>query len=72
MATSEDRFSHKITGNGRVLIPWRGRSVVTLAGNQAVTFIQRAEGLSGQELQLLLARVTGNFKRGNERSADKR
>ncbi len=60
-------FSYRSTKDGKVLISWQGRPVVTLAGNRAQTFISRADGLEGEELQLQLARVTGNFKRGNER-----
>ncbi len=50
-----------------MLISWQGRDVVTLAGERARQFVVRAEGLGGDALQLLLARATGNFKRGNER-----
>jgi hypothetical protein len=60
-------FSYRSTKDGKVLISWEGRQVVTLAGARAQTFLVRAEGLQGEELQLQLARVTGNFKRGNER-----
>jgi hypothetical protein len=41
--------------------------VVILKGARAERFVADAEELEGEELQLLLARVTGNFKRGNER-----
>jgi ferredoxin len=51
----------------RVLISWRGRQVVVLAGTKAKWFLERAEGATAAKLQLLLARATGNFKRGNER-----
>jgi hypothetical protein len=60
-------FAYRSTKDGRVLISWQGRPVVTLAGSRAQTFLARADGLEGEELQLQLARVTGNFKRGNER-----
>jgi hypothetical protein len=60
-------FAYRSTKDGKVLISWRGRQVVTLAGGRAQTFLARADGLDGEELQLQLARVTGNFKRGNER-----
>jgi hypothetical protein len=62
-----NEFSYRSTKDGKVLISWQGRSVVTLAGNRAQSFLARAEGLEGEELQLQLARATGNFKRGNER-----
>ena len=46
---------------------YNNRHVVTLAGKAAQKFLQRAEGLSGEPLQLLMAKATRNFKRGNER-----
>lgn len=64
---SDEVFQHRITKDGRVLVSWRGRHVVTLKGSRASSFVEAARGLGGDELQLLLARVTGNFKRGNER-----
>ena len=44
--------------------PWPGRAP------RAARFAERAGAAAGDaELQLLMARVTGNFKRGNERAA---
>ena len=63
-------FSYRLTKDGRVQIAHRGRHVVTLAGPRAARFAERAGAAAGDaELQLLMARVTGNFKRGNERAA---
>jgi hypothetical protein len=60
-------FSYQATKDGRGRINWGVRHVVTLKGAKAASFLDDARGLIGDELQLLLARVTGNFKRGNER-----
>jgi hypothetical protein len=38
-----------------------------LKGNEARKFISRMTGLDEQGAQLMMAKVTGNFKRGNER-----
>jgi len=65
-------FYYRITTDGRVRIAWQGRHVVTLSGQKAGKFIQDSTDLDPMELQLLLARVTGNFKRGNERSPRKK
>lgn len=50
-----------------VLIKFRGRIVRTITGSDADAI--RAAVIAGDEagLQLLVARKTGNFKRGNER-----
>ncbi len=55
--------------DGTVVISYHGRPVTTLRGNQAAKFFDRVENLGEREAQLLMARVTGNFKRGNERRA---
>jgi len=43
-------------------------SVTILRGEAAAKFMSRIRGLDGREAQHLMARVTGNFKRGNERA----
>jgi hypothetical protein len=68
MATREDIFTYRITKDDKVLISWQGRLVMTLASSRADRFRERVEGLDSQGVQLLLARATGNFKRGNERT----
>jgi len=60
-------FSWRSTKDGRVLIDWRGRTVTTLAGKRAGRFLTDVESADEEGTQLLLARVTGNFKRGNDR-----
>jgi hypothetical protein len=50
----------------KVLVRFRGRLVRTLVGADADEI--RAAIASGADVQLLVARKTGNFKRGNERS----
>lgn len=60
-------FGWRSTRDGRVFITWRGREVKVLTGAQAGRFLARVEGASEAEAQLEMARVTGNFKRGNER-----
>ena len=62
-----DRFSYSTTKDGRVRVAFRGRQVVTLAGADAERVASRLEGASAEREQLLLAKATGNFKRGNER-----
>jgi hypothetical protein len=62
----EEPFTVKVTRD-KVLVEFRGRLVRTLVGRDADE-VKRA-ALAGDEvaLQLLVARKTGNFKRGNER-----
>jgi hypothetical protein len=60
-------FAWQATKDGRVRISWRGRVVTTLAGAPAARFLREVEGADEEAEQLLMARATGNFKRGNER-----
>lgn len=62
-------FRFEPAKDGRVRLFYENRHVVTLAGKQASRFLDRAEALDGEPLQLLMAKATGNFKRGNERPA---
>jgi len=50
-----------------LLITHHGRRAAVLRGDAATRFLERAERLDPAGVQQLMARVTGNFKRGNER-----
>ena len=60
-------FSYR-AGRDNVFIAWRGRDVTTLSGKDASRFLGRVEGGDEERAQLEMARVTGNFKRGNEKT----
>lgn len=60
-------FSYLASRDQKVFLYWRGRQVMTLKGKKAVAFLDRVDGLDEQAAQLAMAKVTGNFKRGNER-----
>lgn len=59
-------FAWKKNERGEVLVTHRGRPATTLRGRRAQEFIEDLEQHDEQEL---MARVTGNYKRGNERQA---
>lgn len=65
----EEPFDYEITKGGIVLLYWGGKHVKTLSGKAAEKFIKEIDELDGQAAQLVLAKATGNFKRGNERKA---
>ncbi|HET8811985.1 MAG TPA: hypothetical protein VFM67_05270 [Gaiella sp.] len=61
-------FDATVTEDERVLVTWEGRTVVTVAGAPGRRLAHRlASAPDADARQLLLARATGNFKRGNER-----
>lgn len=52
--------------NGEVVITHHGREAAVLRGSRADAFVARVADGDSQEL---MARVTGNYRRGNERTA---
>lgn len=60
-------FTYRERRSGEIEVRHRGTLASTLRGRQAERFRERAVGATEVELQQLMARVTGNFKRGNER-----
>jgi len=60
-------FSYRSTGQGKVMISFRGKQVMILKGPKAEAFLKRLSGLDAIKQQLAMAKATGNFKRGNER-----
>jgi hypothetical protein len=64
---SEEPFDYQITKDRRVIIFWHNKQVKTLRGKEAEKLIATLDELDEPGVQLALAKVTGNFKRGNER-----
>lgn len=62
-------FTYRVRKNGEVEVFHHGRLASTLRGNDAEDFKQEAQDETSAEAQQLMARVTGNYKHGNERRA---
>lgn len=63
-----DPFDHRVAKDGRILISRGGRVVATVAGGAAGRLLAAIEAAEdGYAVQHLLARATGNYRRGNER-----
>lgn len=55
-----------------ILIIYRdGMLIKKIKGHNAYKFIERTRILTEAELQIEMARITGDYKRGNERKARK-
>ena len=63
----DEVFSYRITKDRKVFISYHGKQVSTLSGGRAEAFISEIKDAEGKEAQLIMAKVTGNFKRGNEK-----
>ncbi len=59
-------FAYDVRRDGEVVITHHGKRATVLRGSRASEFVAEVE--SGDEQQVM-ARWTGNYKRGNERTA---
>ena len=66
---SEEPFAYQATKNGTVVISYRGKQIKIVKDKEAERLIARIKAVEDNitEVQLLLAKITGNFKRGNEK-----
>ncbi len=62
-------FSYRQSKDGKVLLFWQNKQIMILKGKEAQKFLSKIEGLPAKEAQLVMAKITGNFKHGNERLA---
>ncbi|MGI2328555.1 hypothetical protein [Planococcus sp. YIM B11945] len=65
----EEVFTYRIGKNNNVFIAFHGKEIKIVKGKEAdklLTRIQQAE--TAKDVQLALAKITGNFKHGNEKS----
>ena len=62
-------FRHRRRKSGEVEVLHHGRLAATLRGPDAADFLAELLRCSDAEQQQLMARLTGNYKRGNERTA---
>ena len=63
----DNPFRFMKTKSGLVQIFYENRVVTQLSGKQAQQFSNKITGLSQFDQQLVMAKTTGNFKRGNEK-----
>ena len=69
MQPGDTPFSFVTRADGTVVISYHGAPVTLLRGKAAARFTGRIERTDADGAQQLMARATGNFKRGNERRA---
>ena len=62
-------FTFRVRKNGDVEVFHFGRLASTLRGSDAEDFKQDAPDEASDDAQQLMARLTGNYKHGNERTA---
>ena len=62
-------FTFRLKKSGEVEVLHRGKLASTLRGTDALDFITEVESGEFADGQQLMARLTGNYKHGNERTA---
>lgn len=62
-------FTYRVRKNREVELLHRGRLASILRGHNAADFLSEIERGSKDDAQQLMARITGSYKRGNERLA---
>lgn len=60
-------FDYKITKAGKMMIYHQHKMIMTLSEKQAGKVIRKLASADDFNQQLILAKVTGHFKHGNER-----
>ena len=64
-------FTYQLVKSGAVLIDHHGKLATTLRTKKALDFIAKIESLDFAGQQQWMARLTGNYKRGNEHQSKK-
>ncbi len=63
----EQPFEYFISKDQKVHISYHHKSIMILKDIKAAEIIKKLSSASDYEVQLILAKVTGNFKHGNEK-----
>jgi len=62
-------FEYRARASGEIVLTHRGRPAGTLRGAAAEEFLAEIAGAGEEGAQQIMARYTGNYRRGNERMA---
>ncbi|WIV13725.1 hypothetical protein [Proteiniborus sp. MB09-C3] len=63
----EEIFSYRVSKDNKVFIFWHEKQVMILKGRESEKFLSKISKADTMEAQLIMAKITGNFKRGNEK-----
>lgn len=67
----EEPFSYKVVKDNKVFIYWNDKQVSILRDKVSDRFLTKMRNASIKDAQLIMAKITGNFKRGNEKDNKK-
>ncbi len=66
---NEEPFDYNVSKNGKVFINWNGKMIMIINEKDSAKLLKKMENASNHDVQLILAKATGNFKHGNEKQA---
>ena len=69
MRLNDQPFTYAVRKDGSLDISHDSKSVMVVTGADAARLTRKLAGASAEQVQMALAKITGNFKRGNERIA---
>ncbi|GKX65346.1 hypothetical protein [Inconstantimicrobium mannanitabidum] len=69
---AEEYFSYKVSKDKNVFLYWYNKQVKILVGKESEKFLSKIENADSKEAQLIMAKVTGDFKHGNEKDNKKK
>ena len=64
----EEPFAYKVSKDNKILIYWHGKQVTILNEKESNKFLAQIKNADTKGIQLIMAKATGNFKHGNEKS----
>jgi len=62
----DEPFSYIATKSGLIQISYNGKVITKLKGKYGSKFLAKVESGNSENAQLIMAKVTGHFKQGNE------
>ena len=64
---NEVPFSYRVNKDNIVFLEYEGKQVKIINGKEAEKFLRKINAAENEKAkQLIMAKITGNFKRGNE------
>jgi len=63
-------FSYRLNNENKMFIYWYDVQLKILSGQNAEKLLQKIENASPEELQLILAKATGNIKRKKDETSN--
>lgn len=64
----EHPFSYTITNSETIIIHRNNKQIAIIKGKESLKIQSKILNKSERQIQLILAKITGNYKRGNERN----